>query len=125
MHHASGRHPQMQFFQPRAESGAVSVGTEKDWLQEDLVHPHHEVEDGIALPSSHLVDDPRLEAFHFLSDPLLVWTSLQDAVAVCEEVVDNSHVVDVEDIHETDAAVEDPKQDHHKACTGHQGVHKA
>lgn len=118
--HAGVRHPQMQFFQPRAESDVVSVGTEKDWIQEDLVHPHREVEDGIALPSSHLVDDPKQKAFHFLNDPFFLSTN--HAVAVCEEV-DNSQV-GVEDSHVI-GEVEDPKKDHHRACKEHQGAHKA
>lgn len=123
--HASGRHPQMQFFQPRAESDVVSVGTEKEWLQEDLLHPHREVEDGTVLPSSRHVDDPKQKPCRFLDDLVVLSKHLQrvldHAAAVCEEV-DNS--LGVEDNHEA-GEVEDPKLDHHMAYTEHQGAHKA
>lgn len=123
--HVSARHPRMQFFQPRVESDVALVGKEMDWIQEDLVH-HHEVEDGIALPWSHLSDDP-MEPCRFPYDLFrlskVLHHALDHAVDVCEEV-DNSQV-DAEDNHEI-GEVEGPRLDrHHMACTGHQGVHKA
>ena len=119
--HASGRHPRMRFFQPHAESDVISAGKEKDWIQEDLVHPHHEEEDEIALPSSHLVDDPKQRACHFLDDPFVL--SMNHVVAAGEAEVDSSPE-GVEDTHAI-GEVEDPKMDHHMASTGHRGVHKA
>ena len=117
--HESARHPPTQFFQPRVESDVALVGKERDWPQEDLVH-HHEVEDETVLPWSHL-SDVLTKPCRFLDD-LFYPSKMDHAVTVCEEV-DSSQVeaVDIREIGE----VEDPNLDRHKACTGHQGDHKA